>query len=97
MLQTVFIWMRRYGGLSLTIGGIGIYAVVLVLEVVLGWRFSYPLSLELTALMILPPAIGVAVLYLQSRDEADEDGHVAQEEGRLTARLRTRPKGREME
>ena len=97
MLQAVFIWMRQYGGVALTVGGIGIYTVMLVLEVVLGWRFSYPLSLELTAVMILPPAIGVALLYLQSRDETDEDGHVAQEEGRLAARLRNGSKKREME
>jgi hypothetical protein len=80
MLQTVFIWLRQYGGIGLVVAGMALYVVTLVLEVVLGWRLSYPLSVEWMAVIIMTPATGVAVLYLQSRDEADEDGsHAVQD------------------
>lgn len=79
MAQPVQIWMRTHGGVALLAGGMVIYLVLLVLDLSVGWRLAYPYNLAWIGVVALPAA-GVALMYLQTCDDRDDDceggGHV---------------------
>lgn len=72
MLQSATFWVREHGGLALLAGGMAIYLLLLVLELSVGWRLAYPYSLGWVAI-VAAPAAGIAVLYLQTCNDGDDD------------------------
>lgn len=72
MRQAVEKWMRDHGGLALLAGGMAIYCVLLVLDLLVGWRLAYPYNLVWVGIVAIPAA-GVAVLYLQTCDDGEDD------------------------
>jgi len=72
MIQAVQIWMREHGALALLVGGMTIYIALLVLDLFVGWRLAYPYSLLWVGL-VAAPAAGVALLYLQTCEDGEDD------------------------
>ncbi|WP_143024005.1 hypothetical protein [Maricaulis salignorans] len=72
MFQSALIWLRDHGGLALLAGGMAIYLVLLVLDLSVGWRFAYPYNLVWVGVVALPAA-GIALMYLNTCDESDDD------------------------
>ncbi len=72
MLQTALIWMRDHGGLALLAGGMAIYIILLVLDLSVGWRLAYPYNIGWVGIVALPAA-GIALLYLQTGNDGDDD------------------------
>ncbi|WP_417493774.1 hypothetical protein [Maricaulis sp.] len=72
MIQAVQIWMRDHGALALLAGGMAIYIVLLVLDLFVGWRLAYPYNL-LWVVLVAIPAAGVALLYLQTCEDGEDD------------------------
>ena len=64
--------MRQYGGLALLAGGMAIYLVLLVLDLSVGWRLAYPYAIAWVGVVALPAA-GVALMYLQTCEDRDDD------------------------
>ncbi len=64
--------MRRHGGLALLAGGMAIYLVLLVLDLSVGWRLAYPYAIAWVGVVALPAA-GVALMYLQTCEDGDDD------------------------
>lgn len=72
MLQTVQIWLRDYAGLALLVGGMAIYIILLVLDLSVGWRLAYPYNIGWVGVVAIPAA-GIALLYLQTGNDGDDD------------------------
>ena len=72
MLQAVQIWLRDYAGLALLVGGMAIYLILLVLDLSVGWRLAYPYAIAWVGVVALPAA-GVALMYLQTCDDGEDD------------------------
>ncbi|WP_339748599.1 hypothetical protein [uncultured Maricaulis sp.] len=72
MIQTVWKWMHDHGGLALLAVGLAIYLVLLVLDLLVGWRLAYPYNIAWVGVVAIPAA-GVAILYLQTCHEDDDD------------------------
>ncbi|WP_417490820.1 hypothetical protein [Maricaulis sp.] len=72
MIQAVQIWMRDHGALALLAGGMAIYVALLVLDLLVGWRLAYPYNLLWIGLVAIPAA-GVALLYLQTCEDGEDD------------------------
>lgn len=74
MVEAMINWIRQQGGMVLLLGGTAVFAILLMLELSVGWRFAYPYNLAWIGVVALPAA-GVAILYLQTLEDGEDDRH----------------------